>query len=88
MTGWGLLIAGIGLTVIHPSLESFSVTFELVLLVLAVVVLGTIIPFQLFTNALKYIRPTTASMLDAFEPIAQRSVRSSFLAYNSVEQIC
>ena len=70
MTGWGLLIAGIGLTVIHPSLESFSVTFELVLLVLAVVVLGTIIPFQLFTNALKYIRPTTASMLDAFEPIA------------------
>lgn len=70
VTGWGLLIAGIGLTVIHPKFESFPLTLELVLLVLAVVVLGTIIPFQLFTNALKYIRPTTASMLDAFEPIA------------------
>lgn len=70
ITGWGLLVAGLGLLLIHPSFEPFKLTAPIFWLLAAVVVLGTIIPFQLFTNALKYIRPTTASMLDAFEPIA------------------
>lgn len=70
VTGWGLLLAGIGLILIHPSFAPFDLTLELLLLILTVIIFGTIVPFQIFMNALKYIKPTTASMLDAFEPIA------------------
>ena len=37
--------------------------------VAAVIIIGTLIPFQLATNSLKYIKATTFSLMDAFEPI-------------------
>lgn len=35
-----------------------------------VIVIGTLIPFQWMAGALRYISPSTASLLDAFEPIS------------------
>lgn len=70
VTGWGLITAGIGLIILQPTFVSIDLNLETILLLLGVIVLGTVIPFYLFTNALKYISATTASMLDAFEPIS------------------
>lgn len=39
-------------------------------LVAFVVVFGTILPFQLFSSALRYVSASTAGFLDAFEPLA------------------
>ena len=36
---------------------------------LMIIIIGTVIPFITFTTVLKYISPTVASMLDAFEPL-------------------
>ncbi|MCT7688645.1 MAG: EamA family transporter, partial [Lactobacillus crispatus] len=36
----------------------------------AVIVIGTIIPFQIMANALRYVIPSTVSLLDAFEPFS------------------
>ena len=33
-------------------------------------IIGTLIPFQLANNALKYIDATTFSLMDAFEPLS------------------
>lgn len=37
---------------------------------LGVLIIGTLIPFQLANNALKYIDATTFSLMDAFEPLS------------------
>ena len=34
------------------------------------IVIGTLIPFQLMTNSLRFIKASTASLLDAFEPFS------------------
>lgn len=36
----------------------------------AVIIIGTIIPFQLMENALRYVKPATVSLLDAFEALS------------------
>lgn len=69
LTGWAILIAGIALTIIHPIQPSVPSNPSLWWSVAAVVVIGTLIPFQLATNSLKYIKATTFSLMDAFEPI-------------------
>lgn len=37
---------------------------------LGILVIGTLIPFQLANNSLKYIDATTFSLMDAFEPLS------------------
>ncbi|MBP2058806.1 drug/metabolite transporter (DMT)-like permease [Lactobacillus colini] len=72
VTGWGLLIAGIALSIFHPiwpHLPQKSISM-IILLMLGVIVIGTLIPFQWMMGSLRYIAPSTASLLDAFEPVS------------------
>lgn len=70
VTGWGMLFAGISLVIIHPQFQAIPNTPKVWLYTSAVIVIGTIIPFQIMANALRYIVPSTASLLDAFEPFS------------------
>jgi drug/metabolite transporter (DMT)-like permease len=70
VTGWGLLSAGICLMIVHPRMPHIPNTPHVWLDVAAVIVIGTLIPFQLMTNSLRFIKASTASLLDAFEPFS------------------
>lgn len=70
VTGWGMLIAGLFLVVIHPDFSVHPQSSMAWWLVAFVVVFGTILPFQLFSSALRYVSASTAGFLDAFEPLA------------------
>lgn len=70
VTGWGMLIAGILLLILHPQLPHIPNQPKVWLLTGAVIIIGTIIPFQIMANALRYVQPAIASLLDAFEPLS------------------
>lgn len=70
ITGWGLLISGLALLIVHPGQPQLPHDSMIWWLMAGVIVIGTLIPFQLFTNALRYIPPSTAGFLDAFEPLS------------------
>ncbi len=70
ITGWGLLFAGLTLVLIHSSQPHIPNIPSVWLYVLGILVIGTLIPFQLANNSLKYIDATTFSLMDAFEPLS------------------
>lgn len=70
ITGWGLLIAGIGLWIIDPTFPKMEITLKMIVDLAGVIVIGTLIPFQWMASALRYISPSTVSLLDAFEPVS------------------
>lgn len=70
ITGWGLLISGLALLIVHSGQPQLPHDSMIWWLMSGVIVIGTLIPFQLFTNALRYIPPSTAGFLDAFEPLS------------------
>lgn len=69
ITGWGILIAGIALSLFHPVIPHVNLSPMNFVEIAGVIVIGTIIPFLLFSVALKYVNPTIMSLLDAFEPL-------------------
>ena len=70
ITGWGLLFSGIILLAIHPAQPHIPNIPAIWICWLGVLIIGTLIPFQLANNALKYIDATTFSLMDAFEPLS------------------
>ena len=70
VTGWGMLFAGIGLMIVYPRFPAIPDTPRAWLDVSAIIIIGTIIPFQIMANALRYVKPSTVSLLDAFEPLS------------------
>lgn len=70
VTGWGMLFAGIGLMIVYPRFPAIPNTPRVWLDVSAIIIIGTIIPFQIMANALRYVQPSTVSLLDAFEPLS------------------
>lgn len=70
VTGWAMLIAGLCLMIVHPAFTIMPSSGKAWGLVAFVVVFGTILPFQLFGSALRYVPASTAGFLDAFEPLA------------------
>ncbi|MEY8294094.1 DMT family transporter [Limosilactobacillus caviae] len=70
ITGWGLLFAGLILLLIHPNQPQVPNIPSVWLSTLGILIIGTIIPFQLANNSLKYIDATTFSLMDAFEPLS------------------
>lgn len=70
VTGWGMLFAGIGLMIVYPRFPAIPNTPRAWLDVSAIIIIGTIIPFQIMANALRYVKPSTVSLLDAFEPLS------------------
>lgn len=80
VTGWGLLVAGLCLMILQPmwTVHLTLNAFQIVLLVV-IVLFGTVAPFLMFAHSLAYILPTTASLLDAFEPLAATIISVLFL---------
>lgn len=70
VTGWGLLLAGLALLLVHPQMPAIPNQPQVWISVLGVIVIGTLIPFQLMMNSLRFIQASTASLLDAFEPLS------------------
>lgn len=70
VTGWGLLFSGIALTLAHPVWPKIPNNINVFWLMAGVIVIGTLIPFQWMMGSLRYIKPSTASLLDAFEPVS------------------
>lgn len=70
VTGWAMLIAGMFLVIIHPIWPKIPNEPQVWLWTSAVIIIGTIIPFQVMANALCYVQPSTVSLLDAFEPLS------------------
>ncbi|WP_125581147.1 DMT family transporter [Levilactobacillus cerevisiae] len=81
VTGWGLLVAGICLNIFGPVWQE-HVTLNWVgwSMIAIIIVFGTVIPFLMFAHALAYILPTTASLLDAFEPLSATIFSVMFLS--------
>ncbi|MFC6202037.1 DMT family transporter [Lactiplantibacillus nangangensis] len=80
ITGWGLLIAGLSLLVLKPLWTvSLKLTLMEIGLIVVIVLLGTVAPFFMFARSLSDILPTTASLLDAFEPLAATIFSVTFL---------
>lgn len=70
-TGWGLLVAGLSLNVFGPVWSNpVHLAAPDWLLMSVIIVIGTLLAFILFAISLKHILPTTASLLDAFEPLS------------------
>lgn len=70
VTGWGLLFAGLALLAMHPAQPHIPNLLIVWTCWLGILVIGTLIPFQLANNSLKYIDATTFSLMDAFEPLS------------------
>ena len=70
LTGWGMIFAGVGLIIVHPYFPAVPNTPKVWLWVGAIIFFGTILPFQIMANALRYVKPSTVSLLDAFEPLS------------------
>lgn len=70
VTGWGLLSSGIALLIVHPVWPHLPGNINILWLMAGVIIIGTLIPFQWMMGSLRYIQPSTASLLDAFEPVS------------------
>lgn len=80
VTGWGLLVAGIFLNIFGPFWQvTIHVDGPEIGLLVYIIIFGTVIPFLMFAHALADILPTTASLLDAFEPLAATVFSVTFL---------
>jgi len=80
VTGWGLLVAGICLNAFGPVWqEHVTLSWAGWSMIGIIIVFGTVIPFLMFAHALGYILPTTASLLDAFEPLSATVFSVMFL---------
>ncbi|WP_072566930.1 DMT family transporter [Lactiplantibacillus plantarum] len=80
VTGWGLLIAGLFLTLLQPMWRvHLTITWPQLGLLIVIILLGTVAPFLMFARSLSDILPTTASLMDAFEPLAATIFSITFL---------
>lgn len=70
VVGWGMVIGGLGLSIVHPPWPSGG-TWTPVngLFILFVILFGTLIPFFLYLESLRYIRPTETGLLASAEPL-------------------
>ncbi|WP_225420436.1 DMT family transporter [Lapidilactobacillus bayanensis] len=70
-TGWGMLIAGSALNLLRPFWQhKVPLTGVDIGLLLITILIGTVIAFIVYATSLLYILPTTATLLDAFEPLS------------------
>ncbi|KHD35895.1 transporter [Clostridium acetobutylicum] len=79
VAGWGMVIGGILMSFVHSPFQ-FKGHISLVSIscVAVVVIIGTLIPFWLYMESIKYIKPTEASILGAFEPLSAAILSLAF----------
>lgn len=80
ISGWGMLIGGIGMGLIHSPLNfSGQNSINTWLLVSFVVIFGTLIAFYVYIASLQYISATEASVLSCGEPLSATIITVAFL---------
>lgn len=70
INGWGLLLSGIALLLVHPQSPHLPHNSFVFWGMAAVILIGTLIPFQLITMALKVVPASIVSLMDAAEPLS------------------
>ena len=80
ISGWGMLIGGIGMGFIHsPWNFSGQNSLPTWLLISFVVIFGTLIAFYVYIASLKYISAAEASVLSCGEPLSATIITVAFL---------
>jgi drug/metabolite transporter (DMT)-like permease len=72
IVGWGMLIGGAGMNVVHPLWRTTGQvwTGTAWLLIVFVVIFGTLLAFYWYLDSLRYLKPTETSLLASAEPLA------------------
>ncbi|KRL60864.1 DMT family transporter [Latilactobacillus fuchuensis] len=71
VVGWAMLIGGVAFTIIHPFWRAVPpLNFATVASVLFIAIFGTALANVCFLGSLRYLTPTTAGLLNTFEPLA------------------
>ncbi|URZ01481.1 DMT family transporter [Clostridium felsineum] len=80
VAGWGMIIGGVLMSIIHNPFNFVGkVSLISVSFVIVVIIIGTLIPFWLYMESIKIIKPTEASILGAFEPLSAAILSLVFL---------
>lgn len=101
LVGWGMIIGGLGVTVVHfftngeiiflTKVE--NITISTLLLIAFVVIFGTLIAFYLFLDSIRYISPKETTLLGCTEPLAAILaavvfLHLPFLLYQMIGALC
>ncbi|GAA0349161.1 DMT family transporter [Bacillus horti] len=72
VVGWGMMIGAVGLAIVRPPWQIFNIDWNMTLLgfVFFVVIFGTLVPFYMYMESLRYIQPSETSILSSAEPLA------------------
>lgn len=77
---WAMIIGGIVLSIaIQPWKIRTKIDLEVVIAFLAIVVIGTILPFCFYLSSLKKIGSVYAGLLSSVEPVAATILAAVFL---------
>lgn len=69
--GWGMLIGGIGLAILHPPWDIVGIwTGKSIFFYLFVIFFGTLIPFLLYLESLNHIQASETSLISCAEPLS------------------
>lgn len=80
VVGWGMLIAGVGLSFVHPPWQFEGIwSISSIVSFLFIVLFGTLLAFYFFLESFLYIKPTIASVLACAEPLAASVLSVVFL---------
>jgi drug/metabolite transporter (DMT)-like permease len=72
IVGWAMLIGGFGMALFHPpwAVETGHWSLSTVVSIVFIIIFGTLIPFCLYLDSLRYITPAVASLLTSAEPLS------------------
>ncbi|CAH0347172.1 DMT family transporter [Bacillus sp. CECT 9360] len=72
VVGWGMMIGGLALSPVYPPLSFNVASLDLTTysLILFVIIFGTLIPFYLFIDSMRFITAKESSLLSCSEPLS------------------
>ena len=81
VVGWGMLIGGVSLGLIVQPWKMFELSWSplVAAYVVFVILFGTLLPFYLYMESLRYIKPTESSVLSSAEPLTAMIVSALWL---------
>ena len=81
IVGWGMLIGGLALGLIVQPWDMIELTWSplVIAYVLFVIVFGTLLPFYLYMESLRYIGPAESGILSSAEPLTAMVVSALWL---------
>jgi drug/metabolite transporter (DMT)-like permease len=81
IVGWSMIIGGAGLSLFEPPwhFDWHQGSLSLFSLLAFIIIVGTIIPFYLFLDSLRFVPPARASILSSAEPLTAVLVGTVFL---------